>query len=58
MRGMMRMWSDHEHAAPLRVVQSGFHHEQLHRLGWVAGQELDQRLSEWAASLEQRKYIE
>lgn len=44
--------SHHEHPAPLGVVQRGFHHEQLHRLRGVAGQELDQRLSEWTASLQ------
>lgn len=43
--------SDHEHATPLRIVQSSFHHEQLHCLRRVACQELDQRLPEWTSSL-------
>lgn len=43
--------SDHEHAAPLGIVQRGLHHEQLHRLRWVTRQELDQRLPERTASL-------
>ena len=42
----------HEHPAPLRVVQRGLHHEQLHRLRGVPGQEPDQGLSEGAAGLE------
>ena len=44
--------SDHEHAAPLGVVERSLHHEQLHRLRWVTRQELDQRLPERTASLE------
>lgn len=43
--------SDHEHAAPLRVIERGLHHEELHRLRWVTSQELDQRLPERTASL-------
>lgn len=46
-----RLQADHEHPAPLGVVKRGLHHEQLHRLGRVAGQELDERLSEGTASL-------
>lgn len=45
--------SDHEHAAPLGIVQRGLHHEQLHCLRRVTGQELDQRLPEWTAGLAQ-----
>ena len=45
--------SNHEHAAPLGVVQRSLHHEQFHCLRWVTCQELDQRLSEWTASLTQ-----
>lgn len=43
--------SDHKHAAPLRIIQRSFHHEQLHRLGRVPRQELNQRLPEWTSSL-------
>lgn len=43
--------SDHKHAAPLRVIQSSFHHEQLHCLRRVPCQELDQRLPERTSSL-------
>lgn len=45
--------SDHEHAAPLGVIQRSLHHEQLHCLRWVTRKELDQGLPEWTASLVQ-----
>jgi hypothetical protein len=41
----------HEHPAPLGVVECRLHHEQLHCLRGVTGQELDQGLSEWTSSL-------
>lgn len=41
----------HEHAAPLRVIQRGLHHEQFHCLGGMTCQELDERLSERTARL-------
>lgn len=49
--------SDHEHAAPLGVVECSLHHEKLHCLRWVTRQELDQRLPERAASLVRDKIM-
>lgn len=55
---MKRAATDHEHSAPLGVVECSLHHEQLNCLRWVACQKLDQRLSEWTASLEQEQVDE
>lgn len=47
--------SDHEHAAPLRVIKRSLHHEQLHCLRRVTCQKLDQRLPEWTSGLAQER---
>lgn len=51
-------FSDHEHAAPLGIVERGLHHEQLHRLRRVTSQKLDQRLPEGTAGLRTTKIEE